>query len=130
MPTGIASDAKLMAQPRSLGELWHEFQFGYGRNKPAKDFTREERNNKTENIKQKYYRRKKIWRLQCYLMNFAPNMKIEEVNRQITRVYRTGIPTRLVDAIGKDERNPANPQVQGYGKAFRINPQLHASAIQ
>ena len=81
-------------------------------------------------MKQTYYRRKKVWRLQCYLMNFG-NRRIEDVNQRITSVYRTGIPTRVIAAITKDENNKDNPLIEDFGmQKFRINPHFHASAIQ
>jgi len=53
--------ATLSHNPRSLIELWREFQFGVDGRKPASHFTTRERNNRTGGIKQKFYRRKIIW---------------------------------------------------------------------
>ena len=53
--------ATLAPTPRTLAELWEEYQFGIGGRKPAKDFDRNERGNRHHGIKQKYYRRKFVW---------------------------------------------------------------------
>ena len=53
--------ATLAPTPRTLAELWEEYQFGIGGRKPAKDWTSVERGNRIHGIKQKYYRRKYVW---------------------------------------------------------------------
>ena len=53
--------ATLAKQPRTLAELWEEYQVGIGGRKPAKDWTSTERGNRTGGLKQKYYRRKMVW---------------------------------------------------------------------
>ena len=53
--------ATLSPTPRTLAELWEEYQFGIGGRKPAKDWSGIERGNKQFGIKQKYYRRKMVW---------------------------------------------------------------------
>ena len=53
--------ATLAKTPRTLAQLWEEYQFGIGGRKPAKDFTREERGRRIHGTKQKYYRRKFVW---------------------------------------------------------------------
>ena len=49
-----------MDRAKNLHKLWHEYMFGHGRNKAAKDFTVAERNRRQNGIKQKYYRCSKI----------------------------------------------------------------------
>jgi Transcriptional activator of glycolytic enzymes len=53
--------ATLAKQPRTLAELWEEYQHGIGGRKPAKDWSGVERGNRMHGIKQKYYRRKMVW---------------------------------------------------------------------
>jgi hypothetical protein len=53
--------ATLAPTPRTLAELWEEYQFGIGGRKAAKDWTAAERGNTRDGIKQKYYRRKFVW---------------------------------------------------------------------
>jgi hypothetical protein len=47
--------ATLVNQPRDLYQLWQEWMEGINCRKPAKDFTTAERNNRKNNIKQKFY---------------------------------------------------------------------------
>lgn len=61
---GIDRNAKL-GKVKTMHELWHEYQFGIGRNKPAKDFTPAERGKK----KSTYCRRNHVWKLIAGLVN-------------------------------------------------------------
>ena len=61
-----AGAATLSPMPRTLHELWNEWEYGIGGRKPAKNFTRQERGNRAGGIKQKYYRRNKFWKWMCY----------------------------------------------------------------
>jgi hypothetical protein len=49
--------ATISPTPRTLHELWQEYEFGIGGRKPAKDFTAQERGG----VKHKYTRRKVVW---------------------------------------------------------------------
>ena len=51
--------ADLSAHPRTLYELWDEYNNGIGGRKPAREFSAQERGK----VKYKYYRRKKFWDL-------------------------------------------------------------------
>jgi hypothetical protein len=44
-------------------ELWTEYTQGINGNKPARDFTARERNNRHDGIKQKYFCRKIVWQM-------------------------------------------------------------------
>ena len=57
------SPATLSNNPGSLCELWREYEFGIDGRKPAKEFTRQERNVTLGGTKQKYYRRSHLWRM-------------------------------------------------------------------
>ena len=117
----IDSSARLISRPRSLSELWEEFVHGIGAHKPAKEFTTMEKNNRYDGIKQKYYRRSKIWKIQAYLVNAG--YSIHAANARIMRVYPgDGRVTKIVDKIIADGKNTANPRVPALG--FRVNPQL------
>jgi len=54
---GYQGDAKLSKMPKDLRTLWREYQFGLDGNKPAKDFTPQERGH----VKCIYCRRKVFW---------------------------------------------------------------------
>lgn len=124
---GRAGDpmARLMERPKSLFELHEEYIHGHGQNKPAKSFTTEERNSRVDGIKQKYYRRMKVWKLQTYLINGG--YTIHAANAKIQAVYQTDKVTQIIDKIIRDSKVPANPMVAAVG--FRINPQLRVNAF-
>ena len=61
VPQEGTQPATLAPTPRTLAELWEEYQFGIGGRKPAKDWNPTERGNRQHGIKQKYYRRKFVW---------------------------------------------------------------------
>jgi hypothetical protein len=60
-PTGVGANGNFAATisptPRTLHELWQEYEFGIGGRKAAKDFTAQERGR----VKHKYTRRKAVW---------------------------------------------------------------------
>ena len=53
----VAVEAKLTKCPKTLHDLWKEFEFGFSGLKPAKDWTAAERGRD----KYKYYRRNVVW---------------------------------------------------------------------
>ena len=57
--------AKLYCSPKTLFDLWHEYQFGLNGCKPAKEFTLEERGK----VKSVYCRRKVFWDVITLLVN-------------------------------------------------------------
>jgi hypothetical protein len=121
----IDREARLVKQPRCLYELWQEYQFGIGNNKPAKNFTSAERNNRDNGLKQKYHYRSKVWKVQSYMVNAGWN--VEAMNAEITRVYNTSFVTAIIKGITADEKNPQHPMVESVGfSKFRVNPQLYA----
>jgi hypothetical protein len=69
LPADGPGSATLSKTPRTLMELWNEWQFGINGRKPAKDWTARERGNTTGGIKQKYYRRKAVWEILARLVN-------------------------------------------------------------
>jgi hypothetical protein len=125
--TGRAVDreARLVARPRCLYEIWQEYQFGIGNNKPAKDFTTAERNSSRE-MKQKYHYRNKIWKLQSYMYNAG--WTVEGMNAKIIEVYRSSHVTAIVKGITQDSKNPQYTFVESVG--FRVNHRLYAGATR
>ena len=85
---GISPYAQLAPNIRSMHELWEEYMFGIGDNKPAKDFTTDEINGRGKAFALKYGRRKRIWRVQAYLINAGLN--IHAANDRIKDVYGVG----------------------------------------
>jgi hypothetical protein len=65
----VAGTAIMIEKPDSLHQIYDEFEFGIGGRKPAKDFTVQERNNRANGTKQKWYRREIIYWMICQLTN-------------------------------------------------------------
>ena len=124
--TGISPNARLMERPRNLHEMWQEFLNGWGTNKPARSFNKQERNSRVSGLKQKFYRRKFVWRVQCYMVDSG--YTIEDANAKIINVYGTCQVTQLIGKIKKDARNKEFPQLSE-PRGFHINPQLHVAAM-
>ena len=110
-----------MDRPKNLYELWHEYMFGHGGNKPAKDFTVRERNQRVKGIKQKYYNWSRIWKLQVYMLNTG--MTVENANELIVNTYGGhGMVLKIIKAIVEDTNNPNNQLIPAVG--FRIHCNL------
>ena len=63
-PVPVVPVAKLSKCPRSLYDLWKEYEFGFHGCKPAKDWTATERGRD----KFKYYRQNVVWKKICELV--------------------------------------------------------------
>ena len=112
--------ACLMDRPNSLHDLWTEYMFGYDGNKPAKGFTVAERNNRTNGIKQKYYNRSRVWRLQVYLLNAG--MAVKHANELMVNTYGHSMVSRIIKGIIRDANNPHYQLIPAVG--FRVHPNL------
>lgn len=115
---GISANAVLVERPRSLFELWEEYQTGIHGNKPAKNFTSAERNNRANGIKQKYYRRNKVWQLQLYLIEKG-GLSIHDACDKIMRHYNSIHITHIISGIIKD--NKTYKAVGGMHPNLRLN---------
>ena len=67
----IDTTAQLVDHPKTLSILWKEWMVGIGRNKPAVNFTPQERNN--DQNKNKYLKRKPFWLLLGRMVNAGIN---------------------------------------------------------
>jgi hypothetical protein len=98
--------------------------FGIGENKPAREFTRDDRNGQGRAFKTKYSRRMRIWRLQAYLVN--AQFTVEAANARICEVYNTSIPTIIIGHIVNEQKNPMGNYVfvgsQRFNPRFIVNP--------
>lgn len=101
----VAPNAQLAKHIRSLLELWREYNFGIGTNKPARQFTSAERNQSTS-MKMMYSRRLCIWRVQVYLLNAG--LAVEAANQRIIDTYNTDKLTAIILCVKRDQKN------QGY----------------
>jgi hypothetical protein len=89
----------LNGRPRHLFELWQEWTEGINGQKPAKNFTAVERNNKTGGLKQKFYRRLMVWKTQARLIDGG--MSVAEANHRIHTITGattvTGVTNKLIE---------------------------------
>jgi len=115
----VDRNAKLHPRIQTLSDLWEEYQFGIGDNKPAKSFSSQEKNAKK--TKQTHYRRSKVWKLQCYLINAG--YSIFEANARIADVYNSTKPTSIILQITRDQKN----QSYNFVGSQRIYPRLYAN---
>ena len=79
----IDTTAQLVDHPKTLSILWREWMFGIGRNKPAINFTPQERNNKDN--KNKYLKRKPFWSLLGRMVN--ANIHADAACERVFEVY-------------------------------------------
>ena len=101
----VDTTAQLVDHPKSLSILWREWMFGIGRNKPAVNFTPQERNN--DQNKNKYLKRKPFWLLLGRMVN--ANIHADAACERVFEVYSlvagaTNI-SSILEAIRKDKQN-------------------------
>jgi hypothetical protein len=89
--------ARLINRPRDLYVLWREWIEGVNGNKPAKDFTTAERNNSRDGMKQKFYRRLHVWKIQCRLIDGG--MSIIAANNRICSITGERSVTKIIDKL-------------------------------
>ena len=100
----IDSTATLMNNPRSLHQLWQEYNSGIGNNKPAREFTRAERGR----FKFKYSQQKHVWDLVSKLTN-AGNAASVAIEKIYTAYGANKSVTNIINAIRKDAKNGTLP---------------------
>jgi hypothetical protein len=89
----------LINRPRDLYVIWREQWIeGVNGNKPAKDFTTAENNNIRDGMKQKFYRRLHVWKIQCRLIHGS--MSVIAANNRICSIS-TGerSVTKIIDKL-------------------------------
>ena len=96
-----------MGKPKTLHDLWTEYQHGVGGMKPAKDFTAEERGK----CKHKYCRRKNVWDCISKLVN-AGHSSANAVEK-IYSVYGHGLSvSAIIAAMVKDKKTGGHPNLR------------------
>ena len=95
---------KLSPNIKDLNLLWGEYQHGLVGQKPTKDWTREERGGGGDSkVKQTYYRRNTIWKIQQHLIN--KGMNIHAANTLIESTYGRGTSvTNISKGIVRDRK--------------------------
>ena len=99
--------ANLYRSPKSLFDLWQEYQFGLNGEKPAKDFNSQERGKN----KSMYYRRKVFWDIIRNLGNagFTSDVAIDKVYD----VYGRGTSvTAILLMMVRDRKTGGNPNLR------------------
>ena len=99
--------AKLYKSPKSLHDLWHEFQFGLNGSKPAREFTLQERGKN----KSLYCRRKVFWDTISSLVRagFTSEVAIDKVYQVYGR--GTSVTTILIMMV-RDRKTGGNPNLR------------------
>jgi len=88
---------KLAPNIKDLMVLWGEYQHGIAGRKPAKDWTREERGGGGDKkVKQTYYRRNCIWKIQKLLVHGGKT--IHAANAAIEVTYGSGSSITAISA--------------------------------
>ena len=72
--------AALLRLPRTLHDLWYEWEFGFTGNKPAKNFTAQERGK----VKHSWYKRKFLWQQVSRMVNSGMTAQ-----RACDKIYET-----------------------------------------
>ena len=103
------SQPTLAKNLRSYMDFWDEWERGINGRKPAKDWNEKERGGgdlpkkEKDKIKQTYYRRKQIWKLQQHLINKGDN--IYQANNKIMQVYGASTAlSKVCELIIKDKK--------------------------
>ncbi len=94
--------ALLCNAPKTLSDLWKEYQNGIGGNKPARLFTEKERANIANGVKHKYHDRKVIWK--CMERLILAGCTKQQAIDQIVGVYGS-ITKPVLRAMRQDEQN-------------------------
>ena len=91
--------ASLSPLPKTIHALWHEYEFGIGGRKPARDFNATERGKN----KHSYYRRKVVWDVIKNLVNagWSANVACD----RIYEIYGRNQPvTNIINRMLKDRK--------------------------
>ena len=95
-----------ISAPRTLYDLWVEYQTGIGGRKPARDLTARERSAD----KYRFYRWKQVWDIVANLVNAGVQARVA-IDR-IYGHYGANKPvTRIIKEIMEDKRNGGLPLV-------------------
>ena len=97
----------LSRTPRTLYDLWTEYEYGIGGRKPAKDFTATERGR----VKYMYHRRKVVWDKVAELVRAGHTAQVA-----IDRIYqaygRNQSVTTIINRMRSDRQNGGHPNLR------------------
>ena len=103
-PRVVDAMRNLTRNPRSIHELWDEWQFGIGNRIPAKDFTSRDRGN----CKYTFHRRKVVWDKVSEMVRSGWNA-VEACHRIYTVYGRSSSVTQIINAMRKDRKTGRHP---------------------
>ena len=99
--------ATLSNNPKSLHELWNEYEIGIGNRKAAKDFTRRERGK----CKYTYHRRKVLWDMVAQMVRRGWNA--QAACSKIYSVYgENSSVTNIINLMRRDKSTGGHPSLQ------------------
>ena len=98
--------AQLSSRPRTLYTLWHEYEFGLGHNKAAKDFTSFERGK----VKHVYCKRKIVWDVVATLVKGGWTSK--RAIDKIYEVYGNEPVTKIIASMKADKERGGHPSLR------------------
>ncbi|KAL7540543.1 hypothetical protein ACHAWF_008540 [Thalassiosira exigua] len=103
--------ARLCDRPSSLMMLWQEYKVGVNGNKPAEQFTRAEKADRTNGTRQKYHDRRNIWKLIEKLVKdgFTAEVAINKIHQVYG--YNTSI-TKIIKGIVADKKRGGHPNLK------------------
>jgi hypothetical protein len=102
----VVRPARLVHKPTAVLQLWQEYKVGLNGNKPAQQFTMNERNS-SRDLKTMWHRRNKVWALieRMIQRGFSAEMAIH----RIEQVYGSNISiTTLIQKIQADKGDHPN----------------------
>jgi hypothetical protein len=102
----VVGGGTLSPLPRTLYDLWVEYQTGIGGRKPACEFTAQERGAD----KYRFYRRKHVWDIVINLVNAGVQARVA-VDRIYSHYGANKSVTKIISDIMRDKRNGGLPQV-------------------
>jgi Transcriptional activator of glycolytic enzymes len=105
----VREPAELSPNPKTLYDLWTEYQHGIGGRKRARDFTPTERGR----CKKTYSRRKVVWVMIDHLLRSRPNTTIQSNIDAILDCYGRNLPvTQIIDGLVRDRRTGGHPNLR------------------
>lgn len=113
-----------LGKPRTLLELWHEYIYGLGPNKPAQDFTPEERGR----CSALYSRRKNFWDVMSRMLDRGFNELLAIDKIKAAYGHRSTV-TQVINALTKDKREGYNVNL-GLSRPARLRNARVLNAAQ
>ena len=103
--------ATLSPAPKTLHELYTEWQYGIGGRKAARLWNSRERSRRVDGIKQKFYRRSVVWTILKRLVNKGHH--IQEAIHMIKEAYGHDCTvSQYINKIIHDRRNGGHPNLR------------------